>query len=74
MQKKLTCGGYEIVLDSGTEVLETTINGDAVTLNIAVSASGARYIGILNDQSVELWSKGENWTLYINDGEPIECK
>lgn len=73
-----TCGDYtvEIKLSENGDTIDATINGDATTLNLAVSASGARYVGILNDTNVTLWNKGEGWTLFLGDDDTavaIEC-
>ena len=72
----IVCGDYTVQMQPGTdvEVLDIVINDDAVTLMHAVSASGARYVGNLNDTVVELWNKGRDWTLTLNDEEPISCK
>jgi len=69
------CGNYNVEMtfaDDG-QSMHAVINGDAVDLNIAVSASGARYVGVLNDTDVTLWGKGNDWTMFLNDEDPIEC-
>jgi membrane-bound inhibitor of C-type lysozyme len=71
----MTCGDYSVkVLESTLDTITTEINGDKVVLNIAVSASGAKYDGTLNETKVTLWSKGDNWSLMLNDGDMMECK
>ena len=70
----MKCGDYDVSISINDDVLDVIINGDEVVLNQTISASGARYEGNLNDTVVVLWSKGSDWTLYLNDGEPIECK
>lgn len=70
-----TCGDYNVEMsfsDDG-ESMHAVINGDAVDMTIAVSASGARYVGVLNDTDVTLWGQGDNWTMFLNDEAPIEC-
>lgn len=71
-----TCGDYnvEILMSQDGEKLDAVINGDAMTLDIAMSASGARYVGNLNDTVVTLWNKGQDWSLFFNDGEAIVCE
>lgn len=72
----MTCGNYEVGItmsEDGTYIT-AVINGDEMILNQAISASGARYVGELNDTVVTLWNKGEDWTMYLNEDESIECK
>lgn len=71
----MVCGDYEVEMNMSAdgETLNTIINGDEMTLNLAISASGARYVGELNETIVTLWNKGEDWTMFLNDGEPIPC-
>ena len=72
----IVCGDYEVKMtfaQDGDEML-AVINGDEVTLKLSPSASGARYIGVLNDTSVTLWSKGHDWTMFLNDEDAILCK
>lgn len=72
----IVCGDYTININptDDTEVMDIVINDDPVILAHTVSASGARYVGNLNDTMVELWNKGRDWTLTLNDEEPILCK
>ncbi|MBN1324940.1 MAG: MliC family protein [Alphaproteobacteria bacterium] len=71
--KLMKCGDYEISKKLEADMLAVVINGDAVVLKQTVSASGARYEGVLNDTNVTLWNKGKHWTLFLND-ESIECE
>ena len=69
------CGGYDIEMrfsDTG-DTMTANINGDELELSSVVSASGAKFAGILNDTIVVLWNKGENWTLMLDDDTIIEC-
>ena len=69
------CGGYDVDMsfsDNG-ETVRANINGDELELSNVVSASGAKFAGILNDTIVVLWNKGENWTLILDDDTIIEC-
>ena len=70
------CGEYDIQIrfDSEGDILHANINGDDVELMHVVSASGARYAGVLNDVAVVLWNKGENWIFSLGDESIIECK
>lgn len=71
----MTCGDYEVKynMSKDGEKLSTVINGEDLELNIAISGSGVRYIGDLNGTLITLWNKGEDWTMYLNEGEPISC-
>lgn len=71
----ITCGGYNVdmKLSDDGETLTAVINGDEMTLTHAISASGARYVGELNDTIVTLWNQGNDWTMFLNDDAPIEC-
>ena len=71
-----TCGGYEVAMQfdaDNTDVLHAVINGDALDLTHDVSASGAKYRGVLNDTVVVLWQKGDDWTLMLDEDMVIEC-
>ena len=73
-----TCGDYavEIKLSENADTLTAVINGDETILTHAVSASGARFVGTLNDTMVTLWNKGESWTMFLGDDDnavAIEC-
>ncbi len=72
----VVCDKYTVEFqESGdADTLNIVINGDAATLSHVVSASGARYSGVLNDTNIELWNKGHDWTLFLNDDTPILCK
>ena len=72
----LTCGDYEVSVDFDKSVvdnLHVVINSDAVELGLVESASGAKYQGVLNDTTVVLWQKGEDWTLMLDEDIIIEC-
>ncbi len=70
------CDKYtvEITTSENGDTLTADINGDVVEMNIAPSADGARYVANLNDTEITLWNKGRDWTLFVGDDEPIECK
>ena len=70
------CGGYDVEMrfsDNG-DTMRANINGDELELSNVVSASGAKYAGILNDTIVVLWNKGEKWTLILDEDTIIECE
>ena len=71
----LQCGGYDVqmnISDDG-ESMHANINGDELELSHVVSASGAKYAGILNDTVVVLWEKGGTWTMMLDDEQIIDC-
>lgn len=69
------CGAYMVDIQPAAdgETITAVINGDAVTLGRAVSASGAKYDGVLNDIPVTLWSKGDEWILILDDDQITPC-
>ncbi len=69
------CGGYRVEMtfaDDG-DTMNANINGDDMTLERVVSASGARYQGVLNDITVTLWGRGDEWSMFLNDEESFVC-
>lgn len=72
---ELDCGGNNVAINMSEdgEHLSTVINGENVDFNIAVSASGVRYVAQMNNSEVTLWNKGTDWTLYLNEETPIMC-
>lgn len=71
----LRCGGYDIQMDiaEDSNTMHVNINGDDLDLSLTPSASGAKYVGILNDTEVVLWQKGAIWTLMLDDEQIIDC-
>lgn len=69
------CDGYEVQMtfSEGGDTMDADINGDKLTLQRAVAASGAKYDGVLNDTSVILWGKGDDWLMILDDDMVIEC-
>lgn len=69
------CGGYDVEMrfSENGDTMTANINGDELELSNVVSASGAKFAGILNDTLVVLWNKGEKWTLILDDDTIIEC-
>lgn len=70
----MKCGAYDVKIEQHENSITATLNGDSVELMQAIAASGVRYVGILNDTEVMLWNKGTDWTLFIDNDEPAECK
>lgn len=72
----VVCGPYEVQMtySENGDTLHAVLNGDGVDLTNVVSASGARFDGVLNDINITLWSKGNDWTLFLGDDESYECK
>lgn len=71
----IVCGDYDVTINMAAdgETITAVINGDEMTLQHAISASGARYVGELNDTVVTLWNQGTEWTLFFNEDVPISC-
>jgi len=71
----LQCGGYDVQMEISEtgETMHANINGDELELTLGPSASGAKYTGTLNDTTVVLWSKGEAWTMMLDDEQIIDC-
>ena len=69
------CGGYDVEMkfDDGGDVMHAVISGDSVDLKLSVTASGAKYVGNLNDTDVALWGKGNDWILILDDDTFLEC-
>ena len=69
------CGDYavEITLAPDGDKIGAVLNGDAVELVNTVSASGARFDGVLNDTAVTLWNKGDAWTMILDGDMVIGC-
>ena len=69
------CGDYSVEIDfaDNGEKMNAVINGDGLSLARSVSASGAKYDGVLNDTYVTLWGRGEDWLLILDDDMVIEC-
>ena len=72
----LTCGQYDVTMNMSADgdTLDMVVNGDSVQLVLVPSGSGARYAGVLNDTNITMWNKGREWTLFLNDEDPISCK
>lgn len=77
MNNSMRCGEYDISLkfrDDADEIW-VNINNETIILNLVQSASGAKYDGVMKNGNVlTLWAKGDDWTMFINDGQPVYCK
>lgn len=71
----LVCDGHDVDanLSANGEFMTAIIDGASYQLRLGVSASGARYLGRMNDGDVALWNKADTWLLFLNDGMAIEC-
>ncbi len=71
----LICGDYEVQyeLNNENETVSIDITGDKAVLQLAMSASGARYVGIINDIEIEFWNKGNDWILFVGQNDIFEC-
>lgn len=69
------CGDYtvEITPSENGEKITAVLNGDSVELTNSVSASGAKFDGVLNDTAVTLWNQGESWIMILDDDAAVEC-
>lgn len=69
------CGDYavEITTSQSGDTINAVLNGDAAEFKLAVSASGAKYDGVLNDTGVTLWNKGADWIMILDDDTVVEC-
>jgi heat shock protein HslJ/membrane-bound inhibitor of C-type lysozyme len=67
------CGREELIatVSDRDELLLQRVTGSAV-LKQAISASGARYTGKMNQDDIVFWSKGQNATLEEN-GAAVSC-
>ncbi|MDR0803844.1 MAG: MliC family protein [Rickettsiales bacterium] len=73
-ENAIKCGGHNVKIQVAEDAITANINGITVNLPQVVSASGAKYQGDLNGDTVVLWSKGSDWIMYINDGDALNCK
>lgn len=70
----LKCGSYDVAVEVGAgDVLNTTVNGEKITMKPVVSASGSKYEGKGAATSAYLWNKGLDWALGIGK-DHIDCK
>jgi membrane-bound inhibitor of C-type lysozyme len=70
----LKCGSYDVAIETvDADTLKTAINGEKITMNRAVSASGAKYQGKGAAISAGLWNKDGDWSLEIG-GRAVSCK
>ncbi len=69
------CGDYTVEMDFSDDgsYMNADINGDEVILERVISASGAKYSGVLNDTNIVMWGKGDEWTMLLDDDMIISC-
>ena len=72
----VVCGNYDVNIKLGSDGthLSVLINNKHFDFMQGVSASGAKYDGIVNGNNVSLWNKGESWTMFVNEDIVFECK
>ncbi len=72
---KLACGEHDVTwqMSNDGNTLHVTLDGNAMTLEHAISASGARYVGEQDGNVITLWNHGDEWTMFVNDGAPLYC-
>lgn len=71
----MVCGEHNVkyTMSPDGETLTAIIDDNDVTLNIAISASGARYVGKMQGQDVTLWNHQSDWMMFFNEDAPITC-
>lgn len=67
------CDDLDFKVSFVNESAKMIIDNSKVDLNIAVSASGARYTGQHNGKEVELWTKGDSSMLKFNGKDYKNC-
>lgn len=72
----VVCGNYDVNIKLGSDGthLSALINNKPFDFILGISASGAKYNGIVNGNTVSLWNKGESWTMFVNEDIVFECK
>lgn len=74
---RIHCGDYHVsdmTFGADGAVLHAVVNDVPVDFYLVVSASGAKYDGVIDAHHAVLWSHGDTWTMFIDDGAAIECK
>jgi len=70
---ELRCGDMDISVTVFKNKIDAVVNGVKFNMPNVVSASGARYEGIMTDGSkIILWNKGEDWMM-ISEDNAIAC-
>ncbi len=72
LQEVLVCGGKDVSVASLDGGLQATIAGTPHRLEPIEAASGAKYQAV-DDASIFLWNKGEEWSLSLEDGVFERC-
>ena len=74
-ENMMQCDTYDVQynMSDGGEALDALVNGQKVSLQIAISASGVRYVGELGGELLTLWNHGSDWIMFFNEDTPIEC-
>lgn len=72
----VVCGNYNVdmtISEDGSH-LSALIHGKTFDFMLSQSASGAKYDGVVNDNDVTFWNKGDTWTMFVNEDMVFECK
>ena len=70
---ELECGDMDVYVTVYKDRLDAVIGEHKSRFAQTVTASGARYDGIVGDKAMALWSKGEEWIMIVGDAEAIAC-
>lgn len=75
--KTVQCGDLKVeFVDDFKDIdkIKVNVNDKIVDLEITKSASGSKYTGFLDKNQIDLWGKGTDWVIILNDDKVIECK
>lgn len=73
-ETQFICGARQLnTRFTGDKLFLTIDDHQPITLQQARAASGARYVGHDDKQSIEFWNKGRFATLSMGEHHPIEC-
>ena len=73
----MQCGDYrvsDITFTPDGTIMDAYVNDTLTRFYLVQSASGSKYDGVYDAKQMILWSRGEAWTMFINDGPALECK
>jgi len=73
---KINCSGFDIEMkftDDGAKMF-ANIDGEDIEFTLVPSASGAKYDAQFPEGKLTLWSKGNEWQMFVNDGASLGCE
>ncbi len=73
---KINCSGFDIemkFIEDGSKIL-ANIDGENIEFTLVPSASGAKYDAQFPGGKLTLWSKGDEWRLFVDDGASLGCE